>query len=150
MHRPRQALVPTYPQPFYGWPPFCPLPPSNPAKRQVGTAGCLGGASNRLCPHLCDNGSVSLLTFALAPMPSPSVLTAVAAIGGVLLGFSMLLLGLVALLWNKLDRRFDRLEDSIREQRREDMTRMDQRFDEQDQRFDELKALVPEALKAPR
>ena len=83
-------------------------------------------------------------------MPSPSVLTAVAAIGGVLLGFSMLLLGLVALLWNKLDRRFDRLEDSIREQRREDMTRMDQRFDEQDQRFDELKALVPEALKAPR
>ena len=83
-------------------------------------------------------------------MPSPSVLMAIAAIGGVLLGFLMLLLGLVALLWNKLDRRFDRLEDSIREQRREDMTRIDQRFDEQDKHFDELKALVLEALKAPR
>ena len=70
-------------------------------------------------------------------MPTPSMVTAIASIG-------LLLLGIVTLLWNKLDRRFDELK----ELRREDRAYMDKQFDRQDKRFDELAALIREALKA--
>ena len=77
-------------------------------------------------------------------MPTPSMVTAIASIG-------LLLLGIVTLLWNKLDRRFDELK----ELRREDRAYMDKQFDRQDQQFGEVKAeirelraLVQEALKA--
>ena len=42
-------------------------------------------------------------------MPTPSMVTAIASTG-------LLLLGIVTLLWNKLDRRFDGLEDRMNKQ----------------------------------
>ena len=81
-------------------------------------------------------------------MPSPSMLMAIAALGGVLVGLLTLVLGAVTLLWNKLDRRFDDLKTDVNQrfdaadrQRREDRAYMDKRFGE-------LAALVQEALKA--
>ena len=59
--------------------------------------------------------------------PSPALLMALAAIAGVLVSMGLLLLGVVTLLWNKLDKRFDDLE-----------ARQDKRFDQQNQRFDRL------------
>ena len=59
-------------------------------------------------------------------MPTPSMVTAIASIG-------LLLLGIVTLLWNKLDRRFDAVE---------------KRFDRLDTEIRELRTLVQEALKA--
>ena len=50
--------------------------------------------------------------------PSPALLMALAAIAGVLVSMGLLLLGVVTLLWNKLDKRFDDLE-----------ARLDKRFD---------------------
>ena len=70
-------------------------------------------------------------------MPSPSMVTAMASIG-------LLLLGIVTLLWNKLDQRFDELK----EQRREDMDKIDKQFGEVKAEIRELRALVQEALKA--
>ena len=69
-------------------------------------------------------------------MPSPSMVTAMASIG-------LLLLGIVTLLWNKLDQRFDELK----EQRREDMDKIDKQFGEVKAEIRELRALVQEALK---
>ena len=83
-------------------------------------------------------------------MPTPSMLMALAAIGGVLVSMGLLLLGVVTLLWNKLDKRFDDLETrqdkrfrELQEQRQEDMGRIDKRFDE-------LAALIRKSMKAPR
>ena len=59
-------------------------------------------------------------------MPTPPMVTAIASTG-------LLLLGIVTLLWNKLDRRFDAME---------------KRFDRLDTEIKELRALVQEALKA--
>ena len=65
--------------------------------------------------------------------PSPALLMALAAIAGVLVSMGLLLLGVVTLLWNKLDKRFDDLE-----------ARQDKRFDDlearQNQRFDRMEA----------
>ena len=76
------------------------------------------------------------------------MLMAIAALGGVLVGLLTLVLGVVTLLWNKLDRRFDDLKTDVNQrfdaadrQRREDRAYMDKRFGE-------LAALVQEALKA--
>ena len=67
-------------------------------------------------------------------MPTPSMVTAMASIG-------LLLLGIVTLLWNKLDRRFDDLKADVNRQ----FDRLEAR---QDKRFDELAAMLQEALKA--
>ena len=58
-------------------------------------------------------------------MPSPALPMALAALAGVLVSMGLLLLGVVTLLWNKLDKRFDELKAAMKE----DRDRLDQRFD---------------------
>ena len=92
-------------------------------------------------------------------MPSPSMLMAIAALGGVLVGLLTLVLGVVTLLWNKLDRRFGDLKTDVNQRFDDLKTDVNQRFDAadrqrredrayMDKRFGELAALVQEALKA--
>ena len=70
-------------------------------------------------------------------MPTPSMVTAIASIG-------LLLLGIVTLLWNKLDRRFDAVDKRFDDLKAD----VNRQFDRQDKRFDDLTALIQEALKA--
>ena len=67
-------------------------------------------------------------------MPSvPPTLVAVAAVVGALAAWAGVIVAVLMLLWNKLDKRFDDFE-----------ARQNQRFDQQDKRFDELKAEMQE------
>ena len=79
-------------------------------------------------------------------MPSPSMLMAIAALGGVLVGLLTLVLGVVTLLWNKLDRRFGDLKTDVNQRLDNLKTDVNQRFDDLktdvNQRFDDLKTDV--------
>ncbi|OOV25112.1 hypothetical protein BV61_07180 [Candidatus Synechococcus spongiarum LMB bulk15M] len=63
----------------------------------------------------------------------PPTLVAVAAVVGALAAWAGVIVAVLMLLWNKLDKRFDDFE-----------ARQNQRFDQQDKRFDELKAEMQE------
>ena len=89
-------------------------------------------------------------------MPSvPPTLVAVAAVVGVLAAWAGVIVAVLMLLWNKLDKRFDDLEArqnqrfndfEARQNQRFDQfeARQNQRFDQQDKRLDELKAEMQE------
>ena len=63
----------------------------------------------------------------------PPTLVAVAAVVGALAAWAGVIVAVLMLLWNKLDKRFDDFE-----------ARQNQRFDQQDKRLDELKAEMQE------
>ena len=63
-------------------------------------------------------------------MPSiPPMLVALAAVAGALAAWTGVMVTVLMVLWNKLDKRFDDLE-----------ARQNKRFDQQDRRFEELEA----------
>ena len=85
----------------------------------------------------------------------PPTLVAVAAVVGVLAAWAGVIVAVLMLLWNKLDKRFDDLEArqnqrfndfEARQNQRFDQfeARQNQRFDQQDKRLDELKAEMQE------
>ena len=81
-------------------------------------------------------------------MPSiPPMLVALAAVAGALAAWTGVMVTVLMVLWNKLDKRFDDLE--ARQNKRFDQqdrrfeeleARQDKRFDQQDKRFEELEA----------
>ena len=89
-------------------------------------------------------------------MPSvPPTLVAVAAVVGALAAWAGVIVAVLMLLWNKLDKRFDDLEArqnqrfndfEARQNQRFDQfeARQNQRFDQQDKHLDELKAEMQE------
>ena len=70
-----------------------------------------------------------LLSYPTPPLPTPFEVQR----------FSSGSLGVVTLLWNKLDKRFDDLK-----------AEQNRRFDKVDKQLDKLQALLLEALKTPR
>ena len=80
------------------------------------------------------------------------MLMAIAALGGVLVGLLTLVLGVVTLLWNKLDRRFDDLKTDVNQRFDDLKTDVNQRFDDLktdvNQRFDDLKTDVNQRFDA--
>ena len=92
---------------------------------------------------------------AMALLPSPSTLMALAGLAGVLATWTLLTVTVLTFLWNKLDKRFDDMEarqnrqfDDIKTVMREDRAEQSRRLEEsqarQDKRFAELKTVMRE------
>ena len=72
------------------------------------------------------------------------MLVALAAVAGALAAWTGVMVTVLMVLWNKLDKRFDDLEARQNRRFEELEARQDKRFDQQDKRFDELKAEMQE------
>ena len=68
------------------------------------------------------------------------MLVALAAVAGALAAWTGVMVTVLMVLWNKLDKRFDDLEARQNRRFEELEARQDKRFDQQDKRFEELEA----------